>query len=293
MAPEEHFTYFSYREGYDCKVLRLGSLVAEELSKLTVQDKRNDCYMRIEKGGGVNVGSGLLDYASFAFERSKAEQLIVVAKTGSKTYLLQPHEYFEQHVLASPEAKLWLSTRLSVSRQQKLARDLTFNHPKLWMLTGIYVMECATTMTVVKSNAKTSGQIAAPVPDPIGVSALLDLKVGAQAQVNSDIAIQAGAVFEGERVWAAQWQQVKAKYFSKTQPKTSMQIWLTNTVSVRTSRGQSSLAELELDDMATSNESTNTEKEYSEEDWADFDRQLDSLLASINDEDEDDSEESD
>lgn len=83
--------------------------------------------------------------------------------------------------------------------------------PKIWMLTGIFVIKDAFYYTTKSKEVSTTAKSEIPIPEPTGIAELLDLKVGLHAQLGSSTMVTAGGQILGERVWAAQWQKVDAR----------------------------------------------------------------------------------
>jgi len=307
MAPYEKSTYFGYREGHDPSLLQLGSLVfdyANPLHKrpffargkpfdnvgppMVSSDSRKDCYMMSEGGENASFGIGVLDYAQLDLLRQNSRYLMVAAKTGSKIFLIDTLKYLENVVLKSEEAQIWLSTRLAVSRRQKLLKDLTFNHPKLWMLTGLYLMDDATTVHVSSRDGSVGATASAPIPDPLMISELLQAGVGAKVEFGVNYVLSSGSTIEGKRVWAAQWQQIKADYVVTSDDSSKpLQVNLTDKLSIRKARGEKNVAALNVSESKMEEQKDDSDETYDQNYWNEFDKELDELLEDMDSEDED------
>jgi hypothetical protein len=78
------------------------------------------------------------------------------------------------------------------------------------MLTGIYLIKDASYYTVTSKQSTTGAEAKIPIPEPTGLAELLDLKVNMHVKLSSGSMVTAGGQILGEKVWAAQWQQVDA-----------------------------------------------------------------------------------
>ncbi|KAH7228622.1 hypothetical protein B0J15DRAFT_556236 [Fusarium solani] len=226
----EESTYFCYAEGINADCLRLGSLVFDYANPRTriphihkpsknllddppqaAADERPTCYMAFERGKSNSFGAGLKQLLEFDHSRAGNSYCLVVGKNGSKIELNSPENYFSTVILKDQQADLWLRSRLSVfSRWDALRKRMSFR-PKIWMLTGIFVIKDAFYYTTKSKEVSTTAKSEIPIPEPTGIAELLDLKVGLHAQLGSSTMVTAGGQILGERVWAAQWQKVDAR----------------------------------------------------------------------------------
>jgi len=114
--------------------------------------------------------------------------------------------------LAENEARIWLQTRLSVAHKLKALYKNLVSAPKIWMLTGIYLIEDAVTFSVTSKSS--SGTLAGsdPLAECTGIAALLGVSRGAKVSLGEKLEALAGTQILGKRVWASQWKQVHARY---------------------------------------------------------------------------------
>ena len=123
-----------------------------------------------------------------------------------------PQKFFEDHVLTHKPARLWLQASLSVASKLRAKCKNLLGVPKIWLLTGIYLMEDAVTYSVSLKSSSQSASISIPVPEPTGVAALLGLAVGTRLDLGHNLEGHALAQISGRKVWAAQWLCVSARY---------------------------------------------------------------------------------
>lgn len=205
---------------------------------------------------------------------------------------LSPSEFFEVNVLREKAARLWLETRLSIANRLYQLMKNVVAAPKIWLLTGIYFMEDATTYTISSKASLNAASLTVPIPEPTGLAALLGVAIGARVSLGKQFVGQAAAQISGKRVWAAQWQQVSAKYVYAKRgdwdaEALGKQLQLFDVVNLGTERGDTDevrLAEVGLaknrvilDDGAVG-ELGSGENEYDEDMWARFEEEVDDLL---------------
>ncbi|MCJ1377614.1 hypothetical protein MMC17_000709 [Xylographa soralifera] len=267
MASEEKLTYIGYREGVDPRLLTLGSLMfdfvnprfqdpyiheklaPDDLDLWTIDDQRRNCWIGHKTGKGCNFGGGILNLAELDSSHNIDNYNVVVASTGSKIECVKPAKFFEEVILRSDSARFWLQSRLAVSKKLKYYYGLTMQNPSIWLLTGIYIMKDATCLSISGKSSGLGGSITTPLPDPSGIAAMLQLNPNAHWKMSSGLTIGGGSTFLGERVWAAQYHRVGAKYVDIRDgvPLHSKQLKLLNVFDIKASRGESTAAELDLE----------------------------------------------
>jgi hypothetical protein len=166
-----------------------------------------------------------------------------------------------------------------------------FALPKIWILTGIYYMEDATVFHVRSKSSETTTSGTIPIPEPTGMAQLLGVNPGMTISFGRTVEGQAIAQIGGERVWAAQWTQVGAKYFDAKGSKQQIdlainQLKLLNVWSVGTERApgvQERIAELSIVKSPREDQEEDAAPEYNESMWKEFEQHLDSLLEDLDD----------
>ncbi|MCJ1283429.1 hypothetical protein MMC26_002758 [Xylographa opegraphella] len=267
MVSEEKLTYVGYREGVDPRLLTLGSLVFDfvnprfqdpyihekltpnDLDLWTINDPRSNCWVVYKTGKGCRFGGGILNLAELNSSRNNDNYHVVVASTGSKIECIKPAKFFEDVILQTDAARFWLQSRLAVSKKLKYYYGLTMRDPSIWLLTGIYMMKDATCLSVSGKSSDLGGSITAPLPDPSGIAAMLQLNPNVHWKTSSGLTVGGGSTFLGDRVWAAQYHRVGAKYVDIQDGVQfqSRQLKLLNVFDMRTSRGESTATELQVE----------------------------------------------
>ncbi|MCJ1437294.1 hypothetical protein MMC27_006680 [Xylographa pallens] len=267
MASEEKLTYIGYREGVDPRLLTLGSLVfdfvnprfqdpyihenltPDELDLWTIDDQRLNCWIGYKTGKGCSFGGGILNLAELNSSHDVDNYHVVVASNGSKIECIKPAKFFEEVILQSDSARFWLQSRLAVSKKLKYYYGLTMQNPSIWLLTGIYIMKDATCLSVSGKSSGHGGSITTPLPDPSGIAAVLQLNPNARWKTSSGLTVDGGSTFLGDRVWAAQYHRVGAKYVDIRDGVQlhSKQLKLLNVFDMKASRGESNAAELDVE----------------------------------------------
>jgi len=215
----------------------------------------------------------------FDHNRAGSSYSLVVGKNGSKMELNSPENYFSTAVLKDQNAMLWLRSRLSVfSRWDSLKKRMSFR-PEIWMVTGIFVIEDAFYYTIKSKEVSTTAKSEILIPEPTGIAELLDLKVGLHTQLSSSTIVTAGGQILGERVWAAQWQQVDAKIIKgedwETIAPNKLRLLPLRTQAVK---GGSEVAELSLGQEQSLTGSDRNETSAEEADaWQEFERDAQSI----------------
>ncbi|OAP60501.1 hypothetical protein AYL99_05503 [Fonsecaea erecta] len=304
----EETTYFCYTEGVDAQWLQLGSLafdyanprtrepyvhssekILQETPLRASADQRPTCYLAYERGKSSNLGGGLKSLLEFDHSRAGRSYSLVVGKDGSKVELNSPENYFMEVILPDAKANRWLRSHLSVfSRWDALKRRMDFR-PKIWMLTGIYLITDAFYYTVRSRESSNATKVDIQIPEPTGLAELLDLKVNVHAQLSSNSVVTASGQILGKRVWAAQWQQVDARIIKDEDWKTAAPNRL-RLLPLRTQAVKSGPEEAELNIRKKQNLMDNHESESLGEDadaWQEFEqatrqieKQLDGLASS-------------
>lgn len=144
-------------------------------------------------------------------------------------------------------------------------------------------MNTATTFTISSSTSSTSSTFTIPIPDPTGLAALSGLTVGASVEMGFGVTYTAGSTIAGEKVWAAKWQKVGAKYVTVKKWKEQegeggigTRIKLLDVVSDGRVRGDgdTDVADVELMSGDQEEENERIDDEY----WEEFGEELEDLV---------------
>ena len=167
-----------------------------------------------------------------------------------------------------------------MSRKLRYYYGLTLQHPKVWLLTGLYLMKDATCLSIAGKTSALGGSVTVPLPDPSGIAAALQINPTAKWDTKDGITVGGGATFPDERVWAAQYHRVKAKYFDvRDGTELSLkQLKLLNVFDMRASRGEASAAEVDVEEIAADlGEEEASEESYGSRYWDKFAEELEDI----------------
>jgi len=206
----------------------------------------------------------------------------------SDLYDTSPHDFFEKAILQSTRAQRWLQERLTVANDlSSRLKSAVKPTPNIWLLTGVYLMSNTSQQIVTTNTRSQNTALQIPVPDPSGMSTLLQLNVGGSASTASDVSFGTSVEIKEEKVWAAQWQKVKVKKVKIDKWEDALQnhIRLLETFSLATVREgrkiveECEVAQLDLDD--SEQEVENADGHMDADDWKDFDEEVEELVAGI------------
>lgn len=155
-------------------------------------------------------------------------------------------------------ARLWLRVALTVTHRYQKWWKNAFNSPKIWLCTGVYLIEDARvirSLGKLNSNELSSG---IAIADPTGIAAMLGAEVHGRIKLENGFEVYAETQILGRKVWAAQWQQVGSVYYTKQQSAWDptaggAAMKLLNSWSVDTERGQDQ--ELQIAEVSLGNRS--------------------------------------
>ena len=142
-------------------------------------------------------------------------------------------------------------------------------------------MKDATCLSVTGKSSALGGSVTVPLPDPSGIAAALQMNPNAKWDTKDGIAVAGGATFPGERVWAAQYHRVKAKYFNFRDgiDLSLKQLKLLNVFDMRATRGEASAAEVNVEEIAVDNREEETSEElYGSKYWDKFAEELEDIV---------------
>lgn len=205
-------------------------------------------------------------------------------------------DFFTQVVLNNDKARLWLQSRLSVANKIHTLYKNVVSAPKIWLLTGVYILEDAVTYHVSSKSSTNSASVKVPIPEPTGLAALLGVTVGATASFGRGFEGQALSKVLGKQIWAAQWHQIDARYIYTKKADWSAeslgkQFEILDIMSLGNQRGDVDdikLAEVHLqssggtpDDFVLDGQVVGAKAEYSDEMWQNFEAEIDDLLEEL------------
>ena len=206
----------------------------------------------------------------------------------------RPEAFFERVVLAHDDARFWLESRLAVIRKLQILRGYLGLTPKIWLLTGLYLITDAVTFSTHGSSSENTMGAAVPLPEPTQLTSLLQLNIGSKVKLGRNAVVARGTQIMGKKVWAAQWQRVDAKYMSVAKWKDDMgvkRLKLLPLFSTQTVRAapveEQAAAEVTLSGDEETGPEGNTDEDPNEEYWGLLDREVQKVEDDYEDEDED------
>lgn len=150
------------------------------------------------------------------WEKINAERVCPLPSFRILTYLTpRPEAFLCDHVLANPKAQSALKLWLSSARSEYVMNMRWARRPKIWLLTGLYVLEGA--RTVVRKNASTDVDVGVSA-DLVG--ALSGVPVGGSVSLGVGDSWELQMEMEEEHVWAAQYRLLDARYLSSSSKNT-------------------------------------------------------------------------
>ncbi|KAJ5913233.1 hypothetical protein N7504_002116 [Penicillium tannophilum] len=219
-------SFFLYGMGERPEALTLGSLVLEKYwqpmnarhytHELLSDDALREHAYTTDVTNAVFHGSSRLtpaigleagDIVNLRLAYNKDIERIVTAERGTRILLKDPETFLTNNVLsneiAQQKLKLWLSAAYSdFVMKFKFAR-----RPKVWMLSGLYLLE--DTRTVVSRGQ--SSKISAGVSSAI-ISAVSGIPVGGSVSLGVGSKWEMAMQVAEPHVWAAQFRLLDAKF---------------------------------------------------------------------------------
>ena len=161
----------------------------------------------------------------------------------------RPQKFLNEVILKTYPGRFWLSSILAISLKLRIQRKLTFQHPHIWLLTGLIALKDAESLSIAQRDSSFSTTASLPLPDPSGITTLLQLMPQLKGEITSGRHVGSGMRKLGQKVYAAQWQRLNVKYSSVRNGQEILpnQINLLNVFSARASRGDSNAAEVSVE----------------------------------------------
>ncbi|KAK5011704.1 hypothetical protein LTR28_007846 [Elasticomyces elasticus] len=276
MPSREKSTFYLFKEPLDLRFLNLGTLVQLEKDDLVVVDELEDPWMSYNSKQGLSFGGGLSNLLELKLEPSTSESISVFGTKGVKEEILEPQRFLNEVVLKSEGAD-WLRLRLAVSRKVRAYYRLTLQTPRVWLVTGLIAIENGETVTVFHRDSKHSGKASVPLPDPSGLSQTMQVMLQIHGAQDSSRTISRGSKVSGKKVWAAQFQRLKANYLKieDGQVELDNQIKLSRIMSTTETRAEDELVDLTVESGDT-DDGSNLEyaAEFDDKYWEAFEAEL-------------------
>lgn len=208
-------------------------------------------------------------------------------------------DFFKDFVLKEEVARQWLRTRLSVAHKMCALYKNVVSAPKIWLLTGIYLIDDAATYRISSKSSSNAVSVNVPIPEPSGIAALLGVSAGTRFDFGRGSTGVAETQILGRKVWAAQWHRVDAKYVSAKDSRWDAdslgnQVKILDVLTLGAERGESDeieIAEVKLADNEATAQDGELEKaeldnkvEYDDAMWQRFEEEVDDLLEELEEE---------
>ncbi|EAW24538.1 uncharacterized protein NFIA_041160 [Aspergillus fischeri NRRL 181] len=154
---------------------------------------------------GVSLSGG--DIIDLTLAWNKDSERIVVAKKGARIILKDPEEFLATSVLSNPKAQEKLKLWLSAARSAYVLNFKFARRPKIWMLTGLYLLEDARTMVSRHNSSKISAGVSGAL-----VGALSSVPVGGFLTLGEGNSWEMTMELTEQHVWAAQYRLLDARF---------------------------------------------------------------------------------
>jgi hypothetical protein len=163
---------------------------------------------------------------------------------------------------------------------------MTLQRPEIWLLTGVYLIEDATTWSIRDKSSNTSYTGSIPLPEPTALTSLLGLNPSLHYEVGKSFIKKEGTQILGRKVWAAQYQRIKAKYYTVADGTESPvdTIKLLSILSTQKSRGEGEFIELNISDdfeLEQSGDEVQEDQEFTEDYWKEFETDVEELTEEL------------
>ncbi|KAH8697814.1 hypothetical protein BGW36DRAFT_379524 [Talaromyces proteolyticus] len=219
-------SFYLYGVGASPDALTLGSLVLEKYwepliarhyshALLKDQDLEDNVWSSTLKNcifyGRTrltpDVGVSGFEIIDLRLAWQKDHERIVMAKSGRRMTLKDPEKFLHTHVLTNPQAQSSLKLWLSSARSQYVMNMKWARRPKIWLLTGLYILEG--TRTVVRKS--TSTKVEAGVNSAL-IGAVSSVPIGGSISLGMGDEWEMAMEMDEGHVWAAQYRLVDARY---------------------------------------------------------------------------------
>ncbi|KAJ5134400.1 hypothetical protein N7448_000578 [Penicillium atrosanguineum] len=226
MGASDDSSFFLYGVGERPEALTLGSLVLEKYWQpmiarhythdiLSDNDLRKNAYAtnltnvvlhgtsRITPSVGVEAG----DIVNLNLAYNKDRDRIVVAEKGTRIILKDPEEFLMENVLNNPLAQQKLKLWLSAAQSAYVLNFKFARRPKVWLMTGLYLLEGTKTVVSRSDSAKISAGISSAL-----IGALSGIPIGGSVSLGVDSSWDMTMEVSDPHVWAAQYRLLDARF---------------------------------------------------------------------------------
>ncbi|CZT52392.1 uncharacterized protein RSE6_13725 [Rhynchosporium secalis] len=241
MAPQQKRSFLPYERGINLEDLRLGSLYLNPLDPDDGLERKRFEYQedleqeeyeahiqkyirreqKDEKGCSIDfviskdssLGVKFSDLIKAEGSANSTITATLEGKSGRRLKIKKPEKFLRDEVMIQEGVQEWLRTQASISFKGHFGMH-RFKAPEIWMVTGVQLVTDGIvhvgSSRSVSGTVGASGDVGASFGAPPGVAA-----IGAEAHHGQSSASNSSYGYGGERVWAAQFMEVKIEYGSE------------------------------------------------------------------------------
>ncbi|EAW15003.1 uncharacterized protein ACLA_004170 [Aspergillus clavatus NRRL 1] len=226
MAGDSESSFYLYGVGEKPEALTLGSLVLEKYwqpliarhythGMLSPEDLQshayvshlNDVTLHGKSHHAPSVSISGVNIVDLKLTREKNIERMVTAKKGVRMILKDPEAFLTNSVLTNSTAQQKLKLWLSASRSDYIMRAKFARRPKIWLLTGLYMLEGTRSMSSRSQSVEVSTEVSGAL-----VGALSSVPVGGSIGVGNGKEWQVGSESVEQHVWAVQYHLLDAHF---------------------------------------------------------------------------------
>jgi len=238
MPPKEKRSFLPYSRGINPEALKLGSLYLnpldpddgleskrfeyqEDLDQAEYEERIKPWIWKEQKDErGFRLDFQMSKDNSMALKLSdivKAEasadstvSAVLEGKSGRRLKIKKPEKFLRDEVITQAGVREWIRNQASISFKGHFGMH-KFKAPEIWMVTGVQLVTGGDVQ--VGSSRSVGGSIGAHIDPGLAFGAPPGLaSVGVHASHSHDSEANHGYGYENERVWAAQFMEVKIEY---------------------------------------------------------------------------------
>ncbi|KAF4162746.1 hypothetical protein CNMCM6936_001665 [Aspergillus lentulus] len=154
-----------------------------------------------------SVGVSAVDIVELGLGWSKDIERMVIAKKGTRAVLKDPEEFLITSVLSNPKAQEKLKLWLSAARSDYVMKAKFARRPKVWLLTGLYLLEDTRAITSRGQSAEVSTGVSSSV-----IGALSGVPLGGSLSLGKGRSWEVSMEVAEQHVWAAQYRLLDAHF---------------------------------------------------------------------------------
>ncbi|KAF4628822.1 hypothetical protein G7Y89_g9326 [Cudoniella acicularis] len=245
MRPQQKSTFLPYTRGINPEDLRLGSLYLNPLDPddgleskrfeyredLVEQDEyekhvmkwcrreqiERDCKLDFSLSKDTSLALKFSDFIKAEGNANSTVAATLEGKSGRRMKIRKPEKFLREEVLAQEGVQEWIRTQASISFKGHFGMH-KFKAPEIWMVTGVQLITGGDVRVgssrAIFAGAGASVDAGAAFGAPPGVAS-----VGAEVSNGHSNEANHGYEYDDERVWAAQFMELKIEYGSEEDKK--------------------------------------------------------------------------